>query len=510
MEAVKELWTEVVEPSWLDNRGGSLDGEKKALLTGFIHSASGIGKTRFNLEFLRLLADYLAPAQHQPEWNDEVESLRAALKNRKTMVLNVHHNGKHLEGDEFKWPPAVILGLRLAHQYWMPHVRYEYVRTAFQRQATKVPTLWDTFTLARVLAATQQHKAAPTRANLSPHIPEVLHIAIDDIQMVCYKMVPCGEGLEQSRSATAGPALEPLSTALNRALQGAISQTHGLFVIGTLSGTAARHTVEVLDTTDAPTLASVLLPPLSADAVRQIAASIGQPNTVGGREWCGKPFERLLATTGGNPRVLECLESVLEDTSWASESLDLNDISAKLIEKVTWMFNVEGWDSKGRVVMEVPIVLAQAALEIALSRQHLEHDRELIKEADRLLTDCRPFPASFGRVALKHRVLRHRVASEWARRQGRAKHGETQDDNTLSHSDGAGNRGCNDPHEHAPEQERQRRSRPRAADDNTGGDGGDGGEEEAKAADPGTCLITSTDDSLAWAMGPTFARFFVP
>jgi hypothetical protein len=40
---------------------------------------------------------------------------------------------------------------------------------------------------------------------------------------------------------------------------------------------------------------------------------------------------------------------------------------------------------------------------------------------------------------------------------------------------------------------------------NGGGDGGG----EAKEADPGTCLITSTDDSLAWAMGPTFARFLV-
>jgi hypothetical protein len=40
--------------------------------------------------------------------------------------------------------------------------------------------------------------------------------------------------------------------------------------------------------------------------------------------------------------------------------------------------------------------------------------------------------------------------------------------------------------------------------------GGVGDEvNEGRAVDQRTCLITSTDDSLAWAMGPTFARFLV-
>jgi hypothetical protein len=35
------------------------------------------------------------------------------------------------------------------------------------------------------------------------------------------------------------------------------------------------------------------------------------------------------------------------------------------------------------------------------------------------------------------------------------------------------------------------------------------GGEAANKPDLRTCLITSTDDSLAWAMGPIFARFLV-
>ncbi len=41
-----------------------------------------------------------------------------------------------------------------------------------------------------------------------------------------------------------------------------------------------------------------------------------------------------------------------------------------------------------------------------------------------------------------------------------------------------------------------------------GSDGGDGG-EEANEANPGTCLITLVNTSLAWAMGPTLARFLL-
>jgi hypothetical protein len=44
--------------------------------------------------------------------------------------------------------------------------------------------------------------------------------------------------------------------------------------------------------------------------------------------------------------------------------------------------------------------------------------------------------------------------------------------------------------------------------DGGGGDGKDAANEDP-AIDQRTCLITSTDDSLAWAMGPTFARFLV-
>jgi len=320
------------------------------------------------------------------------------------------------------------------------------------------------------------------------------------------------------------------------------------------------------------------------------------------------------------------------------------------------------WNVKRRVVMEVPYVLARAALAVASPRpEHAKHDRELIEGANRLLIGFYPTPSSFERLALEHRVLRHNVASEWARRQGlayveardlfcgtichrsltqlrfvpatdvrrvsgasasgvwwtmakdgaralkvpptsvsrrddttvelsskspyavplsganavdgvlneqlydpprkvrqdtanlpllptvivfhngkllialqnvrvyvAAKHGETQDD-TLSY--GADIKGLITKRRHLADQfcdeehimvitSNKRVQRPGGEPHTSatllcipggnkgGGGGGDGG-GEVKEADPGTCLITSTDDSLAWAMGPTFARFLV-
>jgi hypothetical protein len=36
-----------------------------------------------------------------------------------------------------------------------------------------------------------------------------------------------------------------------------------------------------------------------------------------------------------------------------------------------------------------------------------------------------------------------------------------------------------------------------------------GGADQGTTTDPRTCIITATDDSLAWAMAPTFAHFLV-
>jgi hypothetical protein len=481
MAAVEALWKGVVRPSWQAFKHVSF-GDKKRWSTGYIHGASGVGKTRFDLEFLDLLADYLTD---QPA-DDEVVSLRAALKNSKTVVLDIRHNGNRIKEDEAEWPPEVILGLRLARQYWFPHVSYSDVRFAFQFHARRDPTLWHTFALRSVLLAIEQHKATPTQGDPSPRIPDVLHIAIDEIQTAFSFMVPYRGGAQRS-------ALEPLSTGFNRALQGAISESRGLFVLGTLSGTAVRHVTEVLDPTDATTT-SVLLPPLSAKPVRELVASFrfklqvaGQPVTVSGQEWLdkgGKPFERLLATIGGNARAIECLESVLKDEGPPSGSIRLNGISDKLTTAIAKMFNIDSWgrqgygrfglllalagipvtresvvgfepgtpqqqrpqpitvadleragivhlrppplsDSdqpdrwvntwnvKGYSVMEVPFVLAKAALDA------MQND-ELLVDASSLLVDFYPSAASFEKLALEHRVLRHNVASEWARREGRA------------------------------------------------------------------------------------------
>jgi hypothetical protein len=262
-------------------------------------------------------------------------------------VLDIWHNGNELADYEVKWPPEVILGLRLAQRYWLPHVSYRRVRSAFLSQATEDPTLWDTFELEEVLSAVQRHKAAPTAIDSLPRIPEILHIAIDEIQTAFDVKVPYRGGVGHMHE-------EPLSTALNRALLGAISQARGLFVLGTLTGTAARHAAEVLDPTDAKTV-NVLLSPLSPEPIRKLVASFQFPprvdrRAVSGQDWLdkgGKPFHRLLATIGGNVRALECLERVLKKEGSPYESLSLARISDNLIKEVEVTFNLDSWGRQG-------------------------------------------------------------------------------------------------------------------------------------------------------------------
>ena len=115
--------------------------------------------------------------------------------------------------------------------------------------------LWGTFSLGRVLFAIQQHKVAPMRDDPLPHIPSMLHIAINEIQLVFDTMAPYGGG------SSVWLAPEPLSTMLNHVLQGAISQSQGLYILGTLSSTAMHHMTKGLHAADAM-LTGVLLSPL--------------------------------------------------------------------------------------------------------------------------------------------------------------------------------------------------------------------------------------------------------
>jgi hypothetical protein len=45
---------------------------------------------------------------------------------------------------------------------------------------------------------------------------------------------------------------------------------------------------------------------------------------------------------------VECLESVLQRKDLPTESLDLDEISAKLIKRVQRMFNIKGWGRYGQ------------------------------------------------------------------------------------------------------------------------------------------------------------------
>ncbi len=447
-------------------------------MTAFIHGTSGVGKTRLDLELLRLLREHASRPEF--EGHSEIQQLRQFLEESKTVVLDIRHNGTELTRAEAKWPADVILGLRLARQYWFPDVSYTDLRQAVMERAYTFPGLLDTFKVGKVLDGIRQKPAAPTPNDPSPRIPRMLHIAVDEVQHAFSHSTPY-QGVKFLH------AEEPLSTALNLALVACVSGARGgLFVLGTLSGTSARHEKEVLDPTDAESV-GVLVSPLSLEAARRVVESFKWQTesglTVSGADWLafGRPFDRLLSSLGGNARALECLEQVLKSNDPLPESISLHDIFTKLTYLVFEKFNIASWGRQGsgrfglllalagipvdrdlvisppdssesvtvadleraglvhlrpppapinvncpswmatwqvrkdEVVMEVPLVMVTAAL-MYIGRK-LVKESTLFSMADKVLNEFYPDAATFEKFTLRHRVLRHNVASEFALRQ---------------------------------------------------------------------------------------------
>ncbi len=472
-EIVENLWDKVVLPNWLSFRARQGD-DKKAFMTAFIHGTSGVGKTRLDLELLRLMHEYASNSKFQCD--SEVQELKQFLEESKTVVLDIRHLTNELTFEETQWPADVILGLRLAHQYRFPYVPYRFIRDTVMQRAKWAPRLLDTFKLSNVLDCIHKNPAAPTRFDPSSHIPRMIHIAVDEFQHAFDFELP----YQGDKSLHAE---ELLSTALNRALRTCVSTARpDLFILVTFSGTS-RHPKKALGPTDTESV-DVLVPPLPLEASRRVVESLTwqtkSGHTMSGKDWVafGRPFDRLLSSLGGNARALECLEQVLKGWDPLPEKLPLRAIFIELTHRVYELFNVASWGRYGSgryglllalagipvhrglvisplgcsesftvgdleraglvhlrppptpkakrpswigtwnmkpddVVMDVPLVVAKGA------RTHCHNESKLFYLAADLLDDFSLDEATFEEFALKHRVLRHSVASEFALRRKR-------------------------------------------------------------------------------------------
>jgi hypothetical protein len=234
------------------------------------------------------------------------------------------------------------LGLRLASNYWFPNIPYDKIRHSVELRLEHQRSLLRVFELSNVL----QHISQPSMpsSNTNPEIPQVLHIAIDEIQ-TAFEM---GTSYQGSRELEA-PKTEPLSKALNRALINAISSSSQLFVIGTMAGTAVEHPKEVLDATDHPSF-NILLKNLSLNSILNIAQSFQFTKdgriVATGEDWLkkGEIFNRILLASGGNARSLECLQEVLNKRYTPPPKVfDLQEMIEPWVESVAQKFNVESW-----------------------------------------------------------------------------------------------------------------------------------------------------------------------
>lgn len=332
------LWQGAILPNWRAFRSSDV-ANKKQWHAIFIHGYSGVGKTRFSLEFLNLLHEFVS----QPEFDADADvcALRSLLEpasaTTHTVLLDIRHNGSALNPEEAKWSASVILGLRLAAQCWFPQVAYARIRDILFAN----PSLAPAFNLLAVLGTLSQHP--PVGMSQAPRL---LHLAVDEIQTAIGMLVPY-EGQNHASPSTR----EPLSKALNRALMAAISASTNLAVLGTFAGTAQRHDSQVLDPTDSPSM-SVLLSPLSPQAVRNIVDSFerrrrGSDEVLWtGRTWQGESFERLLHGIGGNSRALECLEAVLQTYPQVPTSLPLDEVVSALVTSLVKKHNLASWGTQ--------------------------------------------------------------------------------------------------------------------------------------------------------------------
>jgi hypothetical protein len=470
--AVELLWTRVFLPNWQAFRGHHTE-DKKAWISAFVHGFSGVGKTRFLLEFLNLLRQYLQ--QRQFDKDAEVLELREWLCSSRMVLLDLRHGGNALSEEEMAWPASTILGLRVAAKYWFPQVPYQKIRDMIMDRADKASGILRLFSLSAVLASISRHPPTTTASS----IPKVLFIAVDEIQTAFELSV-----LSQGR-LTKSPR-GPLSAALNRALMGAISITQELFVMGAFGGTARRHPMELLDPTDFKSY-SVLLQPLVPEAVTTIVRSFKKKDELGNIKWTGQdwldlgePVKRLLRALGGSSRALECLEKVLHTYSAVPTTLPLDGIVGRITPLLAETYSLESWGKHGSgffglflalagvpldrdqlisgpdapeivsvrdleraglvqvrpppvrpsvwgtvwgvtsnntVVLEVPLLLALAALENAEVPAQFA---TAAHEARDLLRHFYYNPTTFEQALVRHGVLRYNVASQWATLQGRS------------------------------------------------------------------------------------------
>ncbi len=160
--------------------------------TAFIHGARGVGKTRLELELLHLMHEYASNPKFQCD--SAVQELKQVLEESKTVILDIRHGS-----NEAKWPADVILGLRLAHQYWFPYVPYIQLREVVMERANKDPSLLHLFPVHHVLRGICEKPAAPTSNDPSPRIPRMIHIAVDEFQHA-FNLVPLSRPFQKHRA----------------------------------------------------------------------------------------------------------------------------------------------------------------------------------------------------------------------------------------------------------------------------------------------------------------------
>jgi len=232
-------------------------------------------------------------------------------------------------------------------------------------------------------------------SNTNPEIPQVLHIAIDEIQ-TAFKINTFYQGSREYEA----PESEPLSKALNRSLINTISSSRQLFVIGTMAGTAAEHPKEKLDATDHPSF-NLLLKNLSPNSVRNIVQSFQFTKdgrlVATGEDWLkkGEIFDRILLASGGNARSLECLQEVLNDYYTPPPSqIDPQNIIKNWRECVTKKFNVESWGKDDGYLFGLYLGLAGIRVTRNLVISPPKAPKVTIEQLERagLIQLCRPPP----------------------------------------------------------------------------------------------------------------------
>ena len=215
--------------------------DKKKYTLPLTIGASGNGKTRLNMEMMRLFREkfdyYILLALKEKHITFDpsgVEEFRSFINTSDTLILPIRHGGDNFNDNiEGKMEAHVFLAYRICRGYWFPDIPidvfYSRINDAYPGYAT------DNSILYRLSEEMLQYPRFSMDQN-AKSIPKMLHIVIDELQFLTRKDI-----VYQGSNPAVTATTKSFGTAVGRKLLEFSITSQQLFIFPVLCGTLLRR-----------------------------------------------------------------------------------------------------------------------------------------------------------------------------------------------------------------------------------------------------------------------------